>query len=89
MFGVIKKFFIGLTSIVSASNNTKCVSLNYQKYMTQTTLINLHPNEYSQELCYYLFVVNLDRCARSCNTLDDLSSRVCIPHELCSCMILI
>ena len=24
------------------------------------TLINLHPNEYTQELCYYPFAVNLD-----------------------------
>ena len=40
--------------------------------MTPPTLINLYLNEYSQELCYYLFDVNLDRCAGSCNTLDDL-----------------
>ena len=49
--------------------------------MTQSTLINLHPNEYSQGLRYYLFAVNLDRCGGSCNTLDDLSSRVCVPNE--------
>ena len=49
--------------------------------MTQPTLINLYPNEYSQELRYYLFAVNLDRCTGSCNTLDDLSSRICVPNE--------
>ena len=38
-----------LTSIVSASNNTQCVLLSNQKCMTQPTLINLHPNEYSEE----------------------------------------
>ena len=37
-----------LTSIVSASNHTKCVSLSNQKCMIQLTLINLNPNEYSQ-----------------------------------------
>ena len=48
MFGLIKKSFTGLsTAIVSASNNTKCVSLNNQKCMIQPTLINLQPNEYS------------------------------------------
>ena len=57
------------------------MSLNNQKCMTQTALINLHPNEYSQELNYYPFAVNLDRCGRSCNTLDDLSNKVCIPNE--------
>ena len=74
-------FVVLLTSIVSASNYTKCVSLNKQKSMNQPTLINLDPNENSQELHYYLFVVNIDRCARSCNTLDNLSSRVYVRNE--------
>ena len=30
----------------------KCVSLINQKCMTQSTLINLHPNEYSQGFHY-------------------------------------
>ena len=43
--------FIGLLiSTVNASNHTKCVSLSNQKFMP---LINLHPNEYSQEFHYY------------------------------------
>ena len=54
MFGIIKKVFIVLlTSIVNASNHTKCVSL------IQPTL-NLYPNEYSQELHYYPFAVKID-----------------------------
>ena len=28
----------------------------------------------------YSFVLNLDRCAGSCSTLDYLSSRVCVPN---------
>ena len=70
-----------LTDIVNASNHTKCVLLNNQKYMTQPTLINLHPNEYSQEFCYYRFAVILDRCIGSCNTLNDLSNKVCVPNK--------
>ena len=63
MFAPIKNMFvILLVSIVSASNHTKlCMSLSNQKCMTQPTLINLHPNEYSQALRYYPFVVNLNR----------------------------
>ena len=72
-----------LTSILSASKHTKCVSL------TQPTLINFYHIEYSQELCYHPFAVNLDKCAGSCNTLDDPSSRVCVPNEMCSCIFLI
>ena len=37
-----------LTGLGNVSNHTKCVSLSNQKCMTQSTLINLHPNEYSQ-----------------------------------------
>ena len=37
-----------LSGIESASNHTKCMSLSNQKCMTQP-IINLHPNEYSQE----------------------------------------
>ena len=47
MFGLIKKCFVNLlTSIVSASDHTRCALLNNQKCMTQPTLINLRPNEY-------------------------------------------
>ena len=50
MFSLIKKIFIELlTCLVHGSNHTKCVSLNNQKYMIQPTLVNLHPNIYSQE----------------------------------------
>ena len=49
--------------------------------MTQPTLINLHPNEYSQELHYYPFAVNLDRCVGSCSTINDLSNKVCVPNK--------
>ena len=49
--------------------------------MIQPTLINLHPNEYSQEFNYYPFAVKLDRCVESCNTFDDLSNKVCVPNK--------
>ena len=58
MLGIIKKMFIVLSSsIVNASNHTKCVSLSNHKWTIQSTLINLHPNEYSQEFHYYPFSV--------------------------------
>ena len=70
MFGLIKKIFTGLlTGLVNESNHKKYISLSNQKCMTQPSLINLHPNEYSQEFHYFPFVVKLDRCVGSCNTL--------------------
>ena len=56
MFGLIKKMFMLLTSIVSTSHLTNCISLSERKCMTQP-IINLHPNEYSKELHYYLFSI--------------------------------
>ena len=82
MFGYIKKTFIELlTGLVNSSNHTKCVSLSNQKCMTQPNLISLHPNKYIQELHYYPFLIKLDRCVRSCNTLNDLSNKVCASNE--------
>ena len=82
MFDFFKHTFIGLTYTVNASNHSKCVSLsNYQFTTTQSTLINLYLNEYTQGLCFYLFAVNLDICAGSCNTLNDLSLKVYVPNK--------
>ena len=82
MFRLIKKIFIGLlTGLVNGYNHTNCVSLSNQKCMTQSILINLHPNECSQEFHYYPFAVKLDRCVGSCNTLNDLSNKVYIPNK--------
>ena len=56
MLGIIKKMFIVLLNnlynssiIVNPPNHTKCASLSNQKCDIQPTLINLHPNENSQE----------------------------------------
>ena len=47
MFGLIKKIFIGLlTVLVNGSNHAKFVSLSNEECMIQPILINLHPNEY-------------------------------------------
>ena len=82
MTGLIKKIFTALlTGIVDASNHTKCVLLSNQKCMTQPILINLHPNEYSQEFRYCPFVVNLDRCVGSCNALNNLFNKVCVSNK--------
>ena len=88
MFGLIKKVFIGLlnfikslSSIVNTPDHVKCISLNNQQCMTQPTLINSHPNEYIEGLRYYPFAVNLDRRMGSCNTLNDLSNKACVPNK--------
>ena len=74
--------FIGLlTGLVNGSDHTKCTSLSNQKCVIQTFLINLHHNKYSKEFHYYPFAVKLDRCVGSCNNLNDLSNKVCVPNK--------
>ena len=81
MFEIIKKLFLVLlSSIINASNHTKCTSLSNQKCKIQPNFINLHPNEYSQEFHYYSFTVKLYRSVGSCSTLSDLS-KVCIQNK--------
>ena len=47
--------------------------LGNQNCEIQPTLINLHPNEYSQELNYCAVAAELDGCVGSHNTQNDLS----------------
>ena len=49
--------------------------------MIQPTLIDLHPDEYTKGLRYYSFAINLGRCARKCNTLENIFRRVCVPNK--------
>ena len=82
MLRIIKKMFIVvLSSIVHASNHTKYISLSKKKFEIRSTLINLHPIEYSQEFQFYPFAVKLDRYVGSYNTLNDLSNKVCVLNK--------
>ena len=49
--------------------------LSNQKWKTQPTLINLHPNEYNEEFHYYPFAIKLDQFVGSCKTLNDFSNK--------------
>ena len=73
-------FILSLTSIVSASNHTKCVFLSIKKCEIQPTFMTLYPNDYSQEFYYYPFTIKLDKCTGSCKTLNDLPNKVSVPN---------
>ena len=68
-------YFGLLTGLVNEPNHKKCILLSNQKCVIQPTLINLYSNEYNKEFHYYPFAVKLDRCVRSCNTLNDLPNK--------------
>ena len=57
-------------------DRTKCIYLNNELGLVGPTVMNLNSNE----LHYYPFMVSLGRCDGSCNTLDDLLSRILVPN---------
>ena len=57
---------------------------DFKKYLNNKTCL-AKPNVVdfsSNGLHYYPFRVSLESCNRSCNTLDDLSSRMCAPNKI-------
>ena len=59
----------------------KRISLNNQPSINRPALINLNPNKTRQGLHHYPFIVSLDRCKGRCNTIDDPSSKICVPNK--------
>ena len=76
MLSLIKQVFIVLLGF-SSSLATKCLSLNDELCMTRPFLIDLNP----AELKYYLFMVSLDKCSGSYNSLNDLSIKICVSSK--------
>ena len=76
MFTFIKQAFIAFLRF-SGPLATKCISLNNDPCLARPTFISLILNE----LHYYPFIVSLDKCNGSCNTLDDPSCRISVPNK--------
>ena len=68
--------------MANVSNFTTCVSLNQQPCVTRPTIIDLNPDEHNQGFCYYTFMIKLDTCNGSCNTLNDVSLKIYVPNKL-------
>ena len=56
---------------------TKCESLNNEPCMIRPTLVDLN----LVWLNYYPFMVRLDKCSGSFNSVDDLSSNICVRQK--------
>ena len=63
--------FITLLSF-SDSLATRCVSLNNNSCLIRSTLVYLNP----VELDYFPFIISLHKCTGSCNSADDLSTKI-------------
>ena len=66
LFKVVIQMFVVLLHF-SGSLGTKCISLNDELYMTKPYLIDLNLHY----LHFYPFMVILDKCNGSFNTIDD------------------
>ena len=75
MFIVLLSFSSSLTCVAKVSDRIKYLSLNDEPCMIRPTLIDLNP----VEIKYYAFMISLDECNGSCNTL---SPKICVPKEL-------
>ena len=53
------------------------MSLNNEQCKTRPALTDLNP----VELNYYLFMIGLDKCSGSCDTLTEISARICVPNK--------
>ena len=49
--------------------------------MARPTLVDLSLDECNQGSRYYSFMVNLDRYKGSCNTLENIFCRMCVPNK--------
>ena len=82
MFRLNEEIFIGLlTALANGYNHTKCISLINQKCQSQPTLINFHPNQYSQKFHCYPFAVKWNGCVGSCNNRNNLPNKACVANK--------
>ena len=76
MSWLVKQVFIALLGF-SGSLATKLVSWNNEHCMARPTLIDLNPIE----LDYYPLMVSIDKSNGICNTVDNVSTKICVPSE--------
>ena len=67
---------ISLFSILKV-NALECVSIVNQKYMPRPKILNV--NEGIGEALFYPYNVLVNKCSGSCDTLDNLMSKMCVP----------
>ena len=81
MFVFIRKiFYIGslfLSSLVSTTS-LNCISMKNQECKVRPEIINVNSNE----PVFYPFSVKTSKCSGSCNNINDLYAKICIPDVI-------
>ena len=82
VFGFIKKIFmtaiafIGLNGYNAISlNEMKCVLMNSQECKVKLAMININTNE----SLFYPYSVLVNKCSGSCNSINNLYAKLCVP----------
>ena len=81
IFGFVKKlFFIGLTILSSFTNasSLSCISMINQECKTRPQIVNVNSNN----PIFYPFSIKISKCSDSCNTVNDLYSKICVPDVI-------
>ena len=50
--------------------------MNNQECRTRTKIININNNEPQ----FYLFSIKVNNCSRSCNNINNLYAKLCVPN---------
>ena len=79
MFEFIKQIFISAMIFfgcnLSNVNPLKYVSMSNQECKIRPQIVNVS----SDEPTYYPYSVKINKCSGSCNNINDLFAKVCIP----------
>ena len=79
MFGFVKKAFAVIMTFFSFNvlrvNSLECVSMSHQECKARPNIIDVNNNE----LVFYLFNIKVNICSESCNNINDLYAKLCVP----------
>ena len=79
MFGFIKEVSVVAIKFFNYNvlnvNSLKCVSMNNQECRARSEIINNNSNE----AIFYPFSILVNKCSGSCNNINDLYSKLCVP----------
>ena len=73
-FIIIMLMLLGFVRLLSI----KYVSMNSHQCMVRPTLIDLNLDEFH----YYPFIISMNRCDKSFNTVEDPFVKICIPSKI-------
>ena len=79
MFGFIKKIFLTVLCVNPLSATPlSCISMNNQECKVRLEIINVN----SDEPIFYPFSIKISRCRGSCNNINDLYAKMCVPDVI-------